>query len=246
MKANLFVPITKNYSGGVTIGSGAVIGACSLVKRDIPPMSVAYGTPARVVALLKDIKPTPPGSAVAAETMEDAVGLGNRLPLVQVSNPTTTTTTTKSKVGFRHGHGHGGLGFGLGRGLEAGEEELEEEGFRDGVVDREEEEADTLDLVLPSLRSPLIGSVRSGSSSTATGGRGNSAARRMALADRLRLGEAREVRSLLLEGRREQRRIRRFKVEAVAIITVLVTLLMAVFFAGLYLGASRLLILGSD
>jgi acetyltransferase-like isoleucine patch superfamily enzyme len=34
---------------GVTIGRGAVIGACSVVTRDIPPMSVAWGAPARVV-----------------------------------------------------------------------------------------------------------------------------------------------------------------------------------------------------
>ena len=34
---------------GVTIGQGAVIGAGSVVTRDIPPRSVAVGSPARVV-----------------------------------------------------------------------------------------------------------------------------------------------------------------------------------------------------
>jgi acetyltransferase-like isoleucine patch superfamily enzyme len=34
---------------GVTIGEGAVIGACSVVTRDIPPYSVAVGNPAKVV-----------------------------------------------------------------------------------------------------------------------------------------------------------------------------------------------------
>lgn len=34
---------------GVRIGKGAVIGARSLVTQDIPPMSVAYGSPAQVV-----------------------------------------------------------------------------------------------------------------------------------------------------------------------------------------------------
>jgi acetyltransferase-like isoleucine patch superfamily enzyme len=34
---------------GVTIGQGAVIGAGSVVTRDIPPHSVAVGQPARVV-----------------------------------------------------------------------------------------------------------------------------------------------------------------------------------------------------
>lgn len=36
---------------GVTIGDGAVIGARSLVTRDIPPYAVAVGSPARVIRL---------------------------------------------------------------------------------------------------------------------------------------------------------------------------------------------------
>jgi len=35
--------------GGVTIGDGCVIGANSLVTRDIPPYHLAYGAPARVI-----------------------------------------------------------------------------------------------------------------------------------------------------------------------------------------------------
>lgn len=34
---------------GVTIGEGAVIGAGSLVTRDIPPLAIAAGSPARVI-----------------------------------------------------------------------------------------------------------------------------------------------------------------------------------------------------
>lgn len=34
---------------GISIGEHCVIGACSLVNRDIPPFSIAFGTPARVV-----------------------------------------------------------------------------------------------------------------------------------------------------------------------------------------------------
>jgi galactoside O-acetyltransferase len=34
---------------GVTIGEGAVVGACSLVSRSVPPYTVAAGNPARVL-----------------------------------------------------------------------------------------------------------------------------------------------------------------------------------------------------
>jgi len=38
---------------GVTIGSGAIIGAHSFVTKDVPPDTLAYGIPARVVQTLK-------------------------------------------------------------------------------------------------------------------------------------------------------------------------------------------------
>jgi acetyltransferase-like isoleucine patch superfamily enzyme len=37
---------------GVTIGEGAIIAACSVVTRDVPPFSLAAGNPARVVRSL--------------------------------------------------------------------------------------------------------------------------------------------------------------------------------------------------
>ena len=38
-----------NIIAGVTIGTGSVIGAGSVVTKDIPPMSVAVGAPAKVI-----------------------------------------------------------------------------------------------------------------------------------------------------------------------------------------------------
>ena len=46
--------------GGVTIGEGSVIGAGSVVTKDIPPMVVAAGNPCRVIREVKEedkIKP---------------------------------------------------------------------------------------------------------------------------------------------------------------------------------------------
>ncbi|MBV8923397.1 DapH/DapD/GlmU-related protein, partial [Bradyrhizobium sp.] len=37
---------------GVTIGEGAVVGACSVVTRDVPPFAVVAGNPARVIRTL--------------------------------------------------------------------------------------------------------------------------------------------------------------------------------------------------
>ena len=39
---------------GVTIGRGAVIGTCSVVTKDIPPMSIAVGNPAKVIGRRDD------------------------------------------------------------------------------------------------------------------------------------------------------------------------------------------------
>jgi acetyltransferase-like isoleucine patch superfamily enzyme len=38
-----------NITAGVTIGSGSVIGAGSVVTKNIPPMSIAVGAPAKVI-----------------------------------------------------------------------------------------------------------------------------------------------------------------------------------------------------
>lgn len=46
---DVYVGIDSRLMSGITIGDGAVIGAHSVVAKDIPPYCVAVGNPARVV-----------------------------------------------------------------------------------------------------------------------------------------------------------------------------------------------------
>ncbi|WP_276324862.1 hypothetical protein [Treponema putidum] len=34
---------------GITIGQGAIVGACAVVTKDVPPYSIVAGNPARIV-----------------------------------------------------------------------------------------------------------------------------------------------------------------------------------------------------
>jgi acetyltransferase-like isoleucine patch superfamily enzyme len=52
VKDKAWIGFNVSILKGVTIGEGAVIGACSVVTRDIPPFTVAAGNPARVVRSL--------------------------------------------------------------------------------------------------------------------------------------------------------------------------------------------------
>jgi acetyltransferase-like isoleucine patch superfamily enzyme len=53
VKDKAWIGFNVSILKGVTIGEGAVIGACSVVTRDIPAYAVAVGNPARVVRSLR-------------------------------------------------------------------------------------------------------------------------------------------------------------------------------------------------
>lgn len=67
--------------GGVTIGDGAVIGACSLVTHSIPPGVLAFGVPAEVVRILDDSDDDDScGDVASAETLEEALRVKTEHP----------------------------------------------------------------------------------------------------------------------------------------------------------------------
>ena len=51
---NCWLAVNVTVIGGVTIGEGCVIGAGSVVTRDIPPNSLAVGNPCRVLRQITD------------------------------------------------------------------------------------------------------------------------------------------------------------------------------------------------
>lgn len=65
--------LTGSHRGGVTIGDGAVIGAKSLVNKDIPPDCLAVGVPAKVIRYLTDEPPMEYDGSVV--TLEDALNV---------------------------------------------------------------------------------------------------------------------------------------------------------------------------
>jgi maltose O-acetyltransferase len=50
---NVWIATKATILKGVTIGEGAVIGACSLVIKDVPPYTVVGGVPAKVIKNLR-------------------------------------------------------------------------------------------------------------------------------------------------------------------------------------------------
>jgi acetyltransferase-like isoleucine patch superfamily enzyme len=49
IKKDVFIGAGCLILPGVKIGEGAVVGACSMVNRDIPPWKVAVGAPAKPI-----------------------------------------------------------------------------------------------------------------------------------------------------------------------------------------------------
>jgi acetyltransferase-like isoleucine patch superfamily enzyme len=53
IKDNVFIGARSIILKGITIGEGAVIGAGSVVSKDVPPLSIVCGNPAKVVKYLE-------------------------------------------------------------------------------------------------------------------------------------------------------------------------------------------------
>ncbi len=54
IRDNVFIGIGAIILPGVTIGPNAIVGAGAVVTRDVPPGSIAGGTPARVIGKVED------------------------------------------------------------------------------------------------------------------------------------------------------------------------------------------------
>jgi acetyltransferase-like isoleucine patch superfamily enzyme len=53
---NCFIGINTTILGNVRIGPNSIVGACSVVTKDVPPNSVVAGNPARVVSTVEEYK----------------------------------------------------------------------------------------------------------------------------------------------------------------------------------------------
>lgn len=54
IRDNCFIGYNATILAGVTIGPNSVVGACSVVSRDVPPNAVACGVPAKVICTVDE------------------------------------------------------------------------------------------------------------------------------------------------------------------------------------------------
>ncbi|AEO60463.1 hypothetical protein MYCTH_116629 [Thermothelomyces thermophilus ATCC 42464] len=225
---NVWIGANVTILGGVTIGSGAVIGACSLVKHDIPPLSVAFGVPARVVGSVHDIPPTPPDAAVFTHTLAEAKALSNRLPLPL---PLAEDEQEEGDGEEEAEEEEGLLDFDLLEllGMESGDE-----------PDDDDEDADERGLLFRRAATPPRRRFSVVSGSTAH----NSRLLRAGPRERLNIDQDmdRMVRALLLRRQRQQcRRLKKaWATKAIAAMAVVTVSMVLCFLLGLYLGASKI------
>lgn len=203
----------------MTVGHGAVIAACSLVRSDVPAMSIVAGSPARVVRWLKDVKRSVtngPDAAPTTSTLEEALELGNRLPLMDLNLDWDEDEGVGIDIGCGKGIGALSAGRDWRRDVREAEDDICGGGF--GVC----------------------------SMSTRPLGAADSATARARQLEGPVSGEE-EERPLLGQHSLQQPLGRRRKcdVEMAAIIGVVVALLMAFFLGGLYVGARGRSRLGS-
>lgn len=177
-------------------------------------MTVAYGAPARVVAHLKDVKPTMFGATVKTGTLGEAMALPNRLPM----------------RGWVDG------------GDDDGDEESGGEEDKDGAeVEEEEEEDHGEGYVGPDVRfgSGLgFGLGRVGLSRRSRECSVGSRSSATVLSEEQRLGELRGLLSGR-EGRRQERRLKWLEVKVFVAGAAAAVLFILFFLAGVYLGANK-------
>ena len=81
---HVFLGANATVLPGVTIGDGAVIGAGSVVTRDVPAGTVAAGVPARVIGTVQELKERAEVEMTEAGVFDASYRMGNGLTAAKV------------------------------------------------------------------------------------------------------------------------------------------------------------------